>query len=188
MSRLSRTTTALTLALAFGLAGCATADPGADGSPSPTLAAPTAAPVSPEPTQEPTTSPSPSAPVPSSTASGIPEASATDPDAAISLTVVLDETGRGPTVTTTLTCDPLGGTHPDPAAACAEIAAAGGADAFAPLPADAMCTQEFGGAQTATVRGSVDGTAVIATFARNNGCEISRWDRLVVLLGSAGGV
>ena len=62
------------------------------------------------------------------------------------------------------------------------------ADAFAPLPADVMCTQEFGGAQTATVRGSVDGTTVNATFARNNGCEISRWDRLVVLLGSAGGV
>lgn len=186
MSRWSRTTAVLTLVLAWGLAGCGTADPNADGSPTP--ASSTASPVEPDPTDEPTTTPSPSAPVPSSTASGLPGTPATDPDAAVSLTVVLDETGTGPTVTTTLTCDPLGGSHPDPAAACAEIAAAGGADAFAPLPADVVCTQEYGGAQTATVRGSVDGTSVNATFARNNGCEISRWDRLVVLLGSTGGV
>jgi Subtilisin inhibitor-like len=34
---------------------------------------------------------------------------------------------RGPGGAVSLTCDPAGGTHPDPAGACADVAAAGGA-------------------------------------------------------------
>lgn len=104
-----------------------------------------------------------------------------------SLTIVLDETGAGDEVTFTLTCDPPGGDHPDPEGACAALEAAGGVDAFAPTPADRACTEIYGGPQTATVEGTVDGTDVSATFSRVNGCEIARWDALAPLLGSSGG-
>jgi hypothetical protein len=88
----------------------------------------------------------------------------------------------------TLECDPVGGDHPDAAAACAALAAAsdGGRDPFAPTPADAVCTQIYGGPQTATVTGTWRGTPVDARFDRTNGCEISRWDALGALLGRGG--
>ncbi len=39
----------------------------------------------------------------------------------------------------------------------------------------------FGGPGKATVTGTLDGAAVDATFTRANGCEISRWERMVEL-------
>lgn len=103
------------------------------------------------------------------------------------LTVEVDD-GSGAVTRWTLTCDPVGGDHPDPEAACAAIAEAGGAGAFAPVPADSMCTQIYGGPQTARVSGTLGGALVAATFSRENGCEIARWDDLAPLLGEAGGV
>lgn len=144
------------------LAGCATtSDPGD----SPTSDEPPAT-----STPEPSTSPEPPA------GAEIPA----------DLTIVLDETGSGVTRTFTLTCAPTGGDHPDPDAACANLAAVGG-DAFAPPPKDEMCTEQWGGSQVATVEGTVDGTAVRARFSRINGCEIGRWDAVATILGSAGG-
>ena len=110
------------------------------------------------------------------------------PEVSADLTVSLDETGTGTYVTWTLTCDPAGGDHPDPAAACAALVAAGGADAFAPIPRDQMCTEIYGGDQVARVVGTVGRGTGGATFARTNGCEIARWDPLAPLLGSTGGV
>lgn len=107
--------------------------------------------------------------------------------AATELTVELDEAGTGETRTFTLTCDPAGGDHPDPEAACRALAEAGGVAAFAPVAADMMCTEIYGGPQTARVTGTVDGEPVDTTFSRTDGCEIARWDALAVLLGSAGG-
>ena len=104
---------------------------------------------------------------------------------ATALTIVLKE---GPTTapqTWTLTCDPLGGTHPDPAGACAALAAVD--DPFKPLDKSMACTQIYGGPQTATVTGTYKGTPVNASFARTNGCEISQWDTLAKALGSPGG-
>ena len=174
---------AFALVVALGLAACGETVPGAE--PSSTAPDATTSTSAGEPTTEPAPVPSSSGSVP---APG-PDPSATSPvSATTSVAVVLDETGKGPTTRTTLTCDPLGGTHPDPAGACAAIAAAGGVAAFAPVPAQTMCTEIYGGPQTATVRGTVDGEAVSATFSRSNGCEIGRWDRLAALLGSAGGV
>jgi len=112
----------------------------------------------------------------------------TDEGISAELVIALDETGDGPTETFTLTCVPPGGTHPDPEAACAALARAGGVAAFAPTPSDVACTELYGGPQVATVEGTVDGEKVGATFTRVNGCEISRWDALAPLLGSAGGV
>ena len=110
-----------------------------------------------------------------------------DPSApAAHLTIVLDEAGNGATRTFTVTCDPVGGDHPDAAAACAALDA-GGIAAFAPTSPDVVCTDQWGGPQVATVDGTVDGQRVIATFTRTDGCEISRWDALASLLGSRGG-
>jgi len=85
----------------------------------------------------------------------------------------------------TLTCDPPGGTHPDPAAACAALA---GLDVgvLAPVAPDQMCTQIYAGPETATLRGTWNGTPVDASFSRNNGCEIARWDAVAGLLPTVG--
>ena len=110
-----------------------------------------------------------------------------DPSAALpaDLTIALDESGEGPVRTFRLTCEPTGGDHPDPQAACDALARAGIA-AFDPVPLDVACTEIYGGPQRATVEGIVAGTPVSGTFARNNGCEIARWDVLAPLLGSSG--
>ena len=138
-----------------------------------------------------TISPDPDSPVGSDDDTGAPT-SPGDPGAptapvAADLTVSLDSTGSGTSETWTLTCEPAGGDHPDPDAACAALAAAGGAPAFDPVPRDTACTEIWGGPQVATVEGTVDGVRVSADFSRTNGCEISRWDALADLLGSPGG-
>jgi hypothetical protein len=104
------------------------------------------------------------------------------------LTIALDETGEGAVTTYTLTCEPAGGDHPEPEAACRALEAAGGAAAMAEPPRDQVCTDQYGGPQTAAVRGTIGGEPVQASFSRTNGCEISRWDALAPLLGSPGGV
>ena len=55
-----------------------------------------------------------------------------------------------------------------------------------PVPDDVACTEQFGGPQTATVSGTLDGREVDARFARNNGCEIARWEKAAPLLEAAG--
>ena len=82
-------------------------------------------------------------------------------------------------LTATLMCDPAGGTHPRPDEACAALAAH--PEALEPVPADAACTQIYGGDETAEVTGVVTGQ-VKAGFSRENGCEIARWDALAPLL------
>jgi hypothetical protein len=49
-----------------------------------------------------------------------------------------------------------------------------------------ICTDIFGGPQTAKVTGSVDGRRVQrSSFSRRNGCEIADWDTMGLLLSSA---
>lgn len=90
----------------------------------------------------------------------------------------------GPERTATLTCEPDGGTHPRPDAACAALAAR--PDALEPVAGDLVCTQIFGGVETAAVTGTVSGELVEAAFDRRNGCEIARWDALEPLLRLSG--
>lgn len=85
--------------------------------------------------------------------------------------------GTGAAITATLTCDPAGGDLPDPAAACA-VLAGDGAAALAPVAADAICTELYGGADEARITGTLDGAPVDAALSRMNGCEIDRWERL----------
>lgn len=80
----------------------------------------------------------------------------------------------------TLTCHPAGGTHPSPGAACAAIEKA--KDPFAPVPRDQMCTQIYGGPQTATIEGVWRGKRVQASYNLENGCEIARWNALAPVL------
>ena len=80
----------------------------------------------------------------------------------------------------TLTCDPAGGDHPDPEGACRDLAAAD--DPFAPLPADAMCTEIYGGPQTAVVEGTWRGEPVRLELSRTDGCRIAQWDALGAVL------
>lgn len=88
---------------------------------------------------------------------------------------VRDGTGGAPRVWT-LTCDPPGGDHPDPAGACAAIEAA--RRPFAPVPADLACTQIYGGPETATITGTWRDEPVDAAYRRTDGCEIARWNAL----------
>ena len=105
-------------------------------------------------------------------------------DGRTDLTVVVAGTGRGKR-TYSLTCDPAGGDHPDPAAACRALDELD--DPFAPVPGDQACTEIYGGPQTAVVTGTFRGEAVDAAFNRTNGCEISRWDAHLALLVEGGG-
>lgn len=86
----------------------------------------------------------------------------------------------------TLDCDGSGGgDHPARNAACErldELARTGDTTAFDPVPADAMCTKQYGGPETAQIVGTFDGQPVDASFARSGGCEIARWKALQPVL------
>jgi hypothetical protein len=102
------------------------------------------------------------------------------------LTITVRMSPTSPPITRTLTCDPAGGNAPNAAQACAsleKVAAAKGGDPFAPTPKGQMCTQIYGGPQTATVKGTWKGKKVDTTFGRKNGCEIKRWNDLAALFG-----
>ena len=53
-----------------------------------------------------------------------------------------------------------------------------------PVPKDQVCTMIYGGPETATITGTMRGSAVKAEFSRTNGCEIDRWKRLAEALES----
>ena len=169
------------LATVLVLAGCGSS---AGGGPSES--------ASPEPssTGPSSTAPSsaaPSNPAPSGPASSGPAGAPASPSAT-SLTVEFRAGGADITDTYVLECDgaaPVGSSAaPDPAAACAALAA-GGAEAFAPLDPNLMCTQIIKGPQRARVSGTVNGAAVDREFSLANGCEIGRWESLTGLLGPA---
>jgi hypothetical protein len=97
--------------------------------------------------------------------------------AALTITVL---PGNGAASQThTLRCGPPGGTLPKPAIVCAKLTKL---DApFAPVPADTMCSQIYGGPQVAHVRGTYRGKKVNAVFNRKDGCQIARWKRVSFL-------
>ena len=79
----------------------------------------------------------------------------------------------------TLRCDPSGGTLPRAAEACRRLTALSAP--FAPVPANAVCAQVYGGPQVATVRGTFRGRSVFATFKRTDSCQTARWSRVAFL-------
>ena len=84
----------------------------------------------------------------------------------------------------TLRCAPAGGTLPLAAAACRKLAAL--SNPFAPVPRDAMCTDQYGGPQVALVTGTFRGRALWTQLQRRNGCEIARFKRLSFLVPGFG--
>ncbi|MBG6191246.1 hypothetical protein IWX64_002201 [Arthrobacter sp. CAN_A212] len=107
------------------------------------------------------------------------------------LSVVLTAGEGVEPVTYELACEagePVGESAlPDPAAACDVLASNGDLIMAEPDPG-MMCTQLYGGPETAVVTGTLNETQVNATFSRDNGCAIDRWDMFEPLLGSPGGV
>jgi Subtilisin inhibitor-like len=83
--------------------------------------------------------------------------------------------------TWTLTCVGFAeGSHPDPEAACAQLKAMD--EPFAPLPADVICTEQYGGPQTARILGRWNGEPVDLDLSLTDGCRIDQWHRLSVLV------
>ena len=113
------------------------------------------------------------------------EASASPAElAGTDLTIVIRD-GAGKTSTWRLTCDPPGGSHPDPTTACRALET-NGAAALPPVPKDKVCTQIYGGPETATITGTWQGKKIVSRFARNDGCQISRWKLMEGLLPPGG--
>ncbi|WP_437046032.1 SSI family serine proteinase inhibitor [Streptomyces sp. enrichment culture] len=104
------------------------------------------------------------------------------------LTVTVHNAGKGLDGTFELRCHPHGGSHPDPAGACAVVErnTRWGEDVFGPAPRGTVCTMQYGGPATARITGTWAGRPVDATYDRRDGCRIARWDRLVPLLPDLG--
>lgn len=106
----------------------------------------------------------------------------TEPRAETALEIVVWPDGeQSDNIRYTLSCDPPAGEHPDPTTACAALGRLG-AEAFAPVPGDVACTEIYGGPQVAEVKGTLAGAPVAARLSRTNGCEISRWEALRVVV------
>ncbi len=95
------------------------------------------------------------------------------------LVVTVDDDGaKGSAEPRSLTLDCA---EPTDSTACG--AAAGISDANLRPPAgDTACTQIYGGPEVATIKGTIRGNPVDATFSRTDGCAISRWDSVAPLL------
>jgi Subtilisin inhibitor-like len=117
-------------------------------------------------------------------ASGTPDATGSDPAAGgISqadndLQIEIDLGDGSAPVTWTLTCVGfVEGSHPQAQAACEHLA--GMERPFAPLPADVVCSQQYGGPETARVLGRWGGEPVELDLSRVDGCRIAQWNALV---------
>lgn len=107
------------------------------------------------------------------------------PSAKVSLTVVVKSHPGAKPQRWTLTCDPVGGTHPHAQAACRQLLAA--KNPFAPIPRGIMCPMIPAGPQTGTaqVSGTFFGKPVSGRFSQHSPCGATRWAELGVLFGSS---
>ena len=106
------------------------------------------------------------------------EATSAGPAGATKLMVRVDGDGSGPTKERTLE---LSCAKSDQSEACAAASKLTASD-LAPTPANTACTQIYGGPETASIKGTLNGEPVDDKFARNDGCEIKRWDAAAPLL------
>ena len=99
-------------------------------------------------------------------------------DSAIDLKLTLWPDGEaGDSVAWTLRCEPPGGDHPDPEAACAALTAV--ADPFGPVTPPDRCAEIPGGEDdVARLDGDFRGSQVHARFSRESPCVSGRWDRI----------
>jgi hypothetical protein len=100
------------------------------------------------------------------------------------LLVEIDLGDGSPPERWTLTCvGVVEGSHPQAEAACEHLKRLD--QPFAPLPEDAVCTQQYGGPQTGRVTGVWGGEPVDLELSRTDGCRIAQWDGLVPLVPAA---
>ena len=97
------------------------------------------------------------------------------------LTVRVDGDGSGPAKARTLELSCAEG---DTSGACAAASKLSAAD-LKPTPANTACTQIYGGPETASLKGTLNGEQVDAKFSRTDGCEIKRWETVTPLLDEA---
>ncbi|WP_158288257.1 SSI family serine proteinase inhibitor [Streptomyces sp. ICBB 8177] len=95
------------------------------------------------------------------------------------LTVAYDD-GNGGVSHYTLRCHPTGGSHRRATDACRRLDALGGL--VGPTPRGQMCSMLYGGPQTAHITGVWRGIPVDQTYDRVDGCQTSRWQRMVPVL------
>lgn len=89
----------------------------------------------------------------------------------------------GTSVKLTLVCPSRSYAPAGTPAVCAKLSRVD-SSVFAPVPAGTACTEIYGGPQLASVRGTLDGSAIDARFNRSDGCEIERWQTLGFLLNA----
>ncbi len=80
----------------------------------------------------------------------------------------------------TLHCNPTGGTHKSAKKACTALLKV--KDPFKSSDPNMMCTEQYGGPESADVRGIWNGKKIRANFSKINGCEIARWQKVQALL------
>lgn len=106
--------------------------------------------------------------------------------AASKLKIVFQNSPDSPKETWTLNCRPNSGTFPGVAIACKKLASL--KNPFAKASADQMCTEIYGGDQTAIITGTWLGKKVSRKFSRVNGCEIDTWESFYPVLPHVEGV
>lgn len=109
-----------------------------------------------------------------------------DDDAGADVSIVVEHPNRGP-IEYRITCaDDTATVTPDDVEIDAEAAcrALEDPDVVTRLvegpPADLVCGQVFGGSDTATITGSLDGRSFDTTVNRFDACGIADWDELLV--------
>jgi len=103
------------------------------------------------------------------------------------LLVEIHRGGSSPLESYRLICGTtVSGNHPAGAAACAHLNRL--AHPFAPIPADQVCSQIYGGPQTAHITGRWRGTPVDLRLSRVDGCRVEQWNSLGPLLPGPVGV
>jgi hypothetical protein len=98
------------------------------------------------------------------------EQPASPPSQFADLTVTVDDGSK--TKTAQITCNAASDSKE--CAALSEL----DPEVLKPVPGNKACTQQYGGPETATVKGTLHGEAVDAKFSRVNGCEIARWEAM----------
>ena len=107
---------------------------------------------------------------------------AQDPPTSLQITVWPEGQEERTSYSTSLTCEPAGGTHRSPATACAQLRTID--DPFGPFWLDMPCVLKQSGPQVAIVRGSYRGKPVETRFDRSDSCEARRWARVAFLFAA----
>jgi hypothetical protein len=105
------------------------------------------------------------------------DAASTSSDAT-NLVITIDQDGEKGTPPSELKLDCA---KPENSEACAATDKLTKTD-LAPTPEGQACTQIYGGPETATIKGTLHGENVDASFSRTDGCEIERWQTVEPLL------